>query len=182
MSRIGSMPILIPDGVSVDIKENLVAVKGPLGSLRRTFAPSMKIASEGKEIAVSRPSDSKIHRSLHGLTRTLIANMIEGVTSGFYKNLEIVGTGYRAQLKENALVMQLGFSHPVVIEPPDGISFEVPAPNRITVKGIDKELVGQVAATIRAKRKPEPYKGKGIRYEDEHVRRKVGKAFASGSA
>jgi large subunit ribosomal protein L6 len=173
------MPIVIPEGVSVDIKENLVAVKGPLGSLRRVLAPSMGIKHEGKEIIVSRPSDSKIHRSLHGLTRTLIANMVEGVTGGFHKNLEIVGTGYRAQLKDNALVMQLGFSHPVVIQPPDGISFEVPAPNRITVKGIDKELVGQVAAKIRAKRKPEPYKGKGVRYEGEWVRKKAGKAAAA---
>ncbi|KPJ50664.1 50S ribosomal protein L6 [candidate division TA06 bacterium DG_26] len=175
MSRIGNSPVSIPDGVSVAVKENVVEVKGPLGALRRVFSPSMQIKEENKQIIVARPSNDKFHRSLHGLTRALIANMVEGVTNGFEKTLEIRGTGYRAQLKEAALVLQLGFSHPVVLQPPEGIRFEVPAPNRIMVKGIDKELVGQVAATIRAKRKAEPYKGKGIRYEGEWVRKKAGK-------
>jgi large subunit ribosomal protein L6 len=178
MSRIGRMPITIPDGVSVEIHDNVVEVKGPLGSLKRVLQPSMKIKQEDKQILVQRASNSKFHRSLHGLSRTLIANMVGGVTSGFQKTLEIRGTGYRAQLKENVLTLQIGFSHPVIVNPPEGIHFEVPAPNRIIVKGIDKELVGQTAARIRAMKKPEPYKGKGIRYEGEWVRKKAGKTAA----
>ena len=178
MSRVGKRPIPIPDGVSVDIKDNVVTVKGSLGTLKHVAPPSMQIRQEDKQILVERASNSKLHRSLHGLTRTLIANMVEGVTSGFQKVLEIRGTGYRAQLQETSLVMQLGFSHPVTMIPPEGIAFQVPAPNRIVVKGIDKELVGQVAARIRATKKPEPYKGKGIRYEGEWVRKKAGKTAA----
>lgn len=178
MSRIGKKPIVIPDGVEVVIKDNVIEVKGPLGTLKRVLAPSMQIKQENKQILVLRASDSKLHRSLHGLTRTLIANMVEGITNGFQKTLEIRGTGYRVQLKENALVLQLGFSHPVIVNPPEGISFQIPSPNRIMVKGIDKELVGQIAAQIRATKKPEPYKGKGIRYEGEWVRKKAGKTAA----
>lgn len=175
MSRIGKNPIPIPDGVEVEIRDNIVQVKGPLGGLKRVLPPSMKIKQEDKQILVERPSNNKFHRSLHGLTRTLIANMIEGVTKGFQKTLEIRGTGYRAQLKEDKIIMQLGFSHPVTVKPPEGISFQVPSPTRLIVKGIDKELVGQVAAKIRAIKKAEPYKGKGIRYEGEWVRKKAGK-------
>ncbi len=178
MSRIGKKPIAIPDGVEVQIQDNIVKVKGPLGSLKRVFRPSMQLKQEDKQILVNRSSNSKLHRSLHGLTRTLIANMVEGVTSGFQKVLEIRGTGYRAQFKDDALVLQLGFSHPVIVKPPEGISLEAPALNRIVVKGTDKELVGQTAARIRAIRKPEPYKGKGIRYEGEWVRKKAGKTAA----
>lgn len=178
MSRIGRTPIMIPDGVSVEIQGNIVEVKGPLGSLRRVLPPSMQIKQEDKQVLVLRTSNSKFHRSLHGLSRTLIANMVDGVTDGFQKTLEIRGTGYRAQLKENALILQLGFSHPVTVNPPEGISFQVPAPNKMIVKGIDKELVGQIAARIRAIKKPEPYKGKGIRYEGEWVRKKAGKTAA----
>ncbi len=179
MSRIGRTPILIPDGVETEIRDNVVKVRGPLGALERTLPPSMQIKREDNQILVQRPSNSKIHRSLHGLTRTLIANMIEGVATGFQKTLEIRGTGYKAQLKEDTLVLQLGFSHPVIVKPPEGISFEVPAPTKIVVKGTDKELVGQIAARIRATRKPEPYKGKGIRYEGEWVRKKAGKTAAA---
>jgi len=178
MSRVGRRPIPIPDGVSVEVKDNVVVAKGSLGTLKHVAPPSMQIRREEKQILVERASNSKLHRSLHGLTRTLIANMVEGVTKGFEKILEIRGTGYRAQVQGTSLVLQLGFSHPVTVNPPEGIIFEVPAPNRIVVKGIDKELVGQTAARIRATRKPEPYKGKGIRYEGEWVRKKAGKTAA----
>ena len=181
MSRIGRQPITIPQGVDVALDGSHVAVKGPRGSLERDLHADMRIVQEDGVIRVERPSDERMHRALHGLTRTLVANMIEGVTNGYEKRLEIVGVGYRAALKGSDLELALGFSHPVDFPPPEGIEFEVPAPNRITVRGIDKQLVGQVAANIRKIRKPEPYKGKGIRYEGEHVRKKAGKA-AKGAA
>lgn len=175
MSRIGKMPIAIPQGVDVEIDANAVKVKGPKGTLHRDMHKEMIIKHEDAQIIVERPSDSKSHRGLHGLTRTLISNMVEGVTKGFEKKLALEGVGYRAALSGTKLVLTVGYSHPVEFEPPEGISFEVPAPNRISIKGFDKELVGQVAANIRKVREPEPYKGKGIRYEDEVVRRKEGK-------
>lgn len=178
MSRIGNKPIAIPQGVDVKLDGHTLTVKGPKGTLTRTLSNEMNIAMENGEITVSRPSEVKKHKSLHGLTRTLIFNMIEGVTTGYSKSLEIVGVGYRAQMKGKNLNLTLGFSHPVEIEPPAGISFETPAPTKIVVSGIDKEVVGQVAAEIRGWRKPEPYKGKGIRYEGEYVRRKAGKTGA----
>ncbi len=178
MSRIGRKPIDIPEKVTVEIgKNNKVTVKGPKGELTRTFHPDMTIEIKDGQILVSRPTDQRHHRSLHGLTRALLANMVTGVSQGFEKELEMVGVGYRAILKGNALDLSLGFSHPVVIEPPEGITFEVAKNGRsFTVKGIDKELVGEVAAKIRALRPPEPYKGKGIRYRGEYVRMKAGKA------
>src|SRR5262245_34638964 len=181
MSRIGRQPIDIPTGVEVTIEGSTVTVKGPKGTLSQTVSPEMLLAMDDGVLTVSRPSDERQHRSLHGLTRTLIANMVAGVTNGYEKRLEIVGVGYRAALKGSDLEMALGFSHPVVFPPPQGIEFEVPAPTRITIRGIDKQLVGQVAANIRKIRKPEPYKGKGIRYEGEFVRKKAGKA-AKGAA
>ena len=153
-----------------------VTVTGPRGTLEQSFRPEMRLVMEDGTVRVERPSDEREHRSLHGLTRTLIANMVEGVTNGFEKRLEIVGVGYRAAIKEAGLELALGFSHPVPFPAPPGIEFEVPAPNRITIRGIDKQLVGEVAANIRKIRKPEPYKGKGIRYEGEYVRKKAGKA------
>ena len=181
MSRIGRKPITIPAGVDVTVDGSHVAVKGPRGSLERDLHPDMRVTLEDGVVRVERPSDERLHRSLHGLTRTLVANMVEGVTNGFEKRLEIVGVGYRAALRDSDLEMALGFSHPVEIPAPPGIEFEVPAPNRIVVRGIDKQLVGEVAANIRKKRKPEPYKGKGVRYEGEYVRKKAGKA-AKGAA
>lgn len=176
MSRIGLKPIEIPSGVEVKVNDNnLVEVKGPKGSLSEQFDPKMDIKIEGNVITVNRPNELKKYRSLHGLTRTLIANMIEGVTNGYSKKLEIVGTGYRAQKQGKKLVLNLGYSHPVEMEDPEGIEVEVPAQTQIIVKGIDKQLVGNYAAKIRDLRKPEPYKGKGIKYADEVVRRKVGK-------
>ncbi len=180
MSRIGRLPIEIPNGVEVKIDGCRVTVKGPLGTLEREFHPRVKFVREGNIIKVERISDSKLDKSLHGLSRTLLYNMIEGVTKGFQKVLDIVGVGYRAEIKGNKLVMNLGYSHPVEYEIPEGIKIECPIPTRIVVKGIDKEKVGQVAAEIRAKRPPEPYKGKGIRYEGEEVRRKAGKAGRAG--
>lgn len=176
MSRIGKQPIPVPSGVEVAINGNEVTVKGPKGTLTRTFDKDMIIELEDGAIVVKRPSDERRHRSLHGLTRTLIANMVQGVSEGFQKELEIVGVGYRAALKGSDLDLSLGFSHPVVVKPEEGITFEVPAPTKIIVKGIDKQRVGQVAAEIRKIRPPEPYKGKGVRYAGEHVRRKLGKA------
>jgi large subunit ribosomal protein L6 len=181
MSRIGKQPIAVPSGVEVQVDGTRVAVKGPRGQLERTLHPDMEIRLEDSTISVTRPSDERLHRSLHGLTRSLIANMVTGVTDGYEKRLEIVGVGYRAALKGSDLELALGFSHPVNVTAPNGIEFEVPAPNRIVVRGIDKELVGEVAANIRKLRKPEPYKGKGVRYEGEYVRKKAGKA-AKGAA
>jgi len=175
VSRIGKQPIPVPSGVEVIVEGPSVSVKGPKGSLNGTFHPDMEIGLDEGVITVSRPSDSRDHRSLHGLTRTLVNNMIVGVSEGFARNLEIVGVGYRAVLKGSDLELALGFSHPVVYPAPAGITFEVPAPTRITVRGIDKQQVGQVAAEIRKIRPPEPYKGKGVRYEGERVRRKLGK-------
>ena len=176
MSRIGKMPIPVPNGVDVTIDGSTVTVKGPKGELSRTFQPIITIARDGDDIVVSRPDDSREAKSLHGLTRTLISNMVVGVSEGFSKKLELVGVGYRAALKGKDLELQLGYSHPVAVAAPDGITFEVPSQTEIIVSGPSKEAVGQVAADIRKWRKPEPYKGKGIRYEGEHVRRKVGKA------
>ncbi|SHJ89001.1 large subunit ribosomal protein L6 [Anaerobranca californiensis DSM 14826] len=176
MSRIGKKPVVIPQGVEVKIDgNNVVTVKGPKGQLTKSFSPEMNIVVEEGNVVVTTPSNDKKHRSLHGLTRTLIANMVEGVTQGFFKNLELVGVGYRAQLQGNKLVLSMGYSHPVEFVAPEGITFEVPAQTKITVRGIDKQLVGQIAAEIRSVREPEPYLGKGIRYEGENVRRKEGK-------
>ncbi|HAV00476.1 MAG: 50S ribosomal protein L6 [Lachnospiraceae bacterium] len=176
MSRIGRMPIAIPAGVTVDIAENnKVTVKGPKGTLERVLVPEMEITKEGEEIIVKRPNDLKRMKSLHGLTRTLIHNMVVGVTNGYEKVLEINGVGYRAQKQGKKLTLSLGYSHPVEMEDPEGIETVVDGQNKITVKGIDKEKVGQYAAEIRDKRRPEPYKGKGIKYADETIRRKVGK-------
>jgi large subunit ribosomal protein L6 len=181
MSRIGRAPITVPAGVTVKVGEdNLVSVKGPKGELSRKINQDMKVTVEGNTITVERPSDDKTHRSLHGLSRTLINNMVIGVTEGYSKNLEINGVGYRAQKQGKNLNLSLGFSHPVVVEPPEGINFEAPSANAIVVSGIDKELVGAVAAKIRSYREPEPYKGKGIKYAGEHIRRKEGKAGAKG--
>jgi large subunit ribosomal protein L6 len=175
MSRIGRKPIDIPDGVEVDVKPGAVSVKGPKGELNQHVSSDMKVAIEDGTVTVQRPTDRGEHRALHGLTRSLIANMVEGVTDGFERRLEIQGVGYRAQLKGKALEMSLGYSHPVTIQAPEGIEFEVPQPTEVVVRGIDKQLVGETAARIRKSRPPEPYKGKGVRYSGEHVARKVGK-------
>ncbi len=175
MSRIGRKPIPVPESVTVELAPGRVAVKGPKGELSQNLSAEMKVQQDDGTVTVERPTDRGEHRALHGLTRSLIANMVEGVTEGFEKRLEIQGVGYRAQLKGKNLEMALGYSHPVPIEPPEGIEFEVPQPTEIIVRGIDKQLVGQVAADIRKRRPPEPYKGKGVRYRDEHVMRKVGK-------
>jgi large subunit ribosomal protein L6 len=175
MSRIGKKPIDLPDGVSVEVSPGRVSVKGPKGELAQTISSDMQIEQEDGSISVRRPTDRGEHRALHGLTRSLIANMVEGVTDGFEKRLEIQGVGYRAQLRGRSLELAIGFSHPVSIPAPEGIEFEVPQPTEIVVRGIDKQLVGQVAADIRKRRPPEPYKGKGIRYQGEYVARKVGK-------
>ena len=176
MSRIGRAPITIPAGVEVKVDGSTVSVKGPKGTLTKTMHSNMTIAMEGNVITVSRPNDLKENRSLHGLTRTLIANMIEGVANGYKNELEINGIGYRAEMKGKDLVMKIGYSHDVVMPQPEGITVEVPAPNKIIVSGADKEKVGQFAAEVREKRLPEPYKGKGIKYVDEYIRRKEGKA------
>lgn len=179
MSRIGKMPIAIPSGVEVTINGDTVTVKGSKGELTRTFSDLMTIKEEDGHVIVERPDDSREAKAQHGLTRTLIANMIEGVSNGFSKKLVLVGVGYRAALKGSDLELQLGYSHPVIVKAPENIKFEVPTQTEIIVSGISKEQVGQVAANIRAWRKPEPYKGKGIRYEGEYVRRKLGKAAKS---
>ena len=176
MSRIGKQPIPVPSGVEVQIDGSTITVKGPKGELTRTLNEVVSVAMEDGFVVVSRPDDSRTARSLHGLSRTLVSNMVIGVSEGYFKNLEIVGVGYRAALKGSDIELQLGFSHPVVVIAEPGITFEVPAPTKITVRGIDKQRVGQGAADIRKWRKPEPYKGKGVRYEGEHVRRKLGKA------
>jgi large subunit ribosomal protein L6 len=175
MSRIGRKPIPVPDGVTVEVKPGLVSVKGPKGELRQVVSTEMTVSRSNGDLTVERPTDRGEHRALHGLTRSLIANMVEGVTEGFEKRLEIQGVGYRARLQGKALELSVGYSHPVSVAAPDGIEFEVPAPTQIVVRGIDKQLVGEIAARIRRSRPPEPYKGKGIRYVGEHVRRKVGK-------
>ena len=179
MSRIGKMPISVPNGVTVTIgAENLVTVKGPLGALEQKFNKDMVLKLENNEVTVTRPSDEKTHRSLHGLTRTILSNMITGVTSGFSKELEINGGGYRVAKQGNKIVMNLGYSHQVEMEERDGITLDCPTPNKIIVKGPDKQKVGQFAANIREKRPPEPYKGKGIKYVDEVIIRKEGKTGA----
>ena len=175
MSRIGNSPIAVPSDVEVKLDGNKVTVKGPKGTLERDIHKNMTVSIEGNEIKVTRPNEEAINRSLHGLTRTLIHNMIEGVVNEYKKELQIVGVGYRAQKQGNKLVMNLGYSHPVEMEAPEGITFDVPNPNTIIVRGIDKELVGQTAAVVRTKRPPEVYHGKGIKYSDEHIRRKEGK-------
>ena len=175
MSRIGRKPITIPSGVDVSVSGNVITVKGPKGALTRELHPDMVVRTEGSEVVVDRPSDSKLHRSLHGTTRSVVANMVEGVTNGFQKVLDLVGVGYRATKAGSKVTLALGFSHPVEIEPESGLELDVPSNTRIIIKGIDKEQVGIFAAKIRDIRKPEPYKGKGIRYENEVVRRKVGK-------
>ena len=177
MSRIGRKPVNIPAGVEVNLDNaNVMTVKGPKGTLTQQFHKNMAIAVEGSEINITRPNDDKENRSLHGLTRTLINNMVVGVTDGFKKELEVNGVGYRVQMTGNDLVMIIGYSHQVIVQQPEGIKIECPGPNKITVSGADKQKVGQLAAEIREKRLPEPYKGKGIKYADEVIRRKEGKA------
>jgi len=180
MSRVGRLPIAIPSGVDIDVTDNHVVVRGPKGMLERDIAPLLSIVTEDGQLRVERPNDEKRARELHGLTRTLLSNMVVGVTEGYRRGLEIQGVGYRAQLVGSKLQLNLGYSHPIEIEPPEGIAFEVDNPTRIAVTGIDKELVGRMAAKIRACRKPEPYKGKGVRYAGEIVRRKAGKAGKVG--
>jgi large subunit ribosomal protein L6 len=175
MSRIGKQPIPVPSGVTISIETDLVRVNGPKGELSERIPRDITVAQEGEEILVQRPTDRGEHRALHGLTRSLVFNMVHGVTEGYEKALEIQGVGYRAQKKGNDLELSLGYSHPVSVKAPDGIEFEVPQPTRVVVRGISKQLVGEVAANIRKQRPPEPYKGKGIRYEGEYVARKVGK-------
>jgi large subunit ribosomal protein L6 len=182
MSRIGLQPITIPSGVDVNIDNGVVAVKGPKGELSQRVHPQMIFSRDNGTLSVSRPNDERMFRQLHGLTRTLVNNMVTGVTSGFTKNLEISGVGYRAQLQGEKLVLALGYSHPVEVDPPAGIEFRVETPTRLGVFGADKELVGQIAAYIRSQRKPEPYKGKGIRYQGEQILRKAGKAGKVGGA
>jgi large subunit ribosomal protein L6 len=181
MSRIGNKPIPLPKGVTVDINGQLVVVKGPKGTLEQTIRPEIDIKQEDGQLVVTRGAEDKLHRSLHGLTRTLIANMVIGVTDGFTRNLEIAGVGYRVAKEGNALVFALGFSHPVRVDPPSGITFNVETPTRFSVAGIDKQVVGEQAAQIRKLREPEPYKGKGITYQGERVRRKAGKAGKVGA-
>jgi large subunit ribosomal protein L6 len=175
MSRIGKKPIPVPTGVTVTIDPEVVRVHGPKGELSERIPRDITVAQDGEELNVTRPTDRGEHRALHGLTRSLVANMVQGVTEGFSKTLEIQGVGYRAQLKGKDLELALGYSHPVPVKAPDGIEFEVPQPTRVVVKGISKQQVGEIAAFIRKQRPPEPYKGKGIRYEGEYVARKVGK-------
>lgn len=176
MSRIGKRPIDLPSGVEVTLGEGNITVKGAKGVLQRDIPAGISVSQENNQLIVTRASDVKQHRSLHGLTRALVANMVQGVEKGFEKKLELVGTGYRAAVQGKKLVLTVGYSHPVEFEPPEGIEFETPAATRITIKGIDKEKVGNIAATIREVRRPEPYKGKGIKYENEKIRRKAGKA------
>jgi large subunit ribosomal protein L6 len=180
MSRIGRLPIAVPSTVDVTIEGRQLTVKGPKGTLSRQLHPDMSVRQENGSILVSRPTEQKTHKQLHGLTRTLVNNMVIGVTDGYRKGLEITGVGYRATLNGRKLTLNLGYSHPIEIDPPEGISFEVENPTRLAVVGIDKELVGQIAATVRSTRKPEPYKGKGVRYAGEQVRRKAGKAGKIG--
>ncbi len=180
MSRIGRLPITVPAGVDVQVEGRSITVKGPKGTLSRELHPDMRVTREDGKLVVERPSEDKMHKQLHGLTRTLVNNMVTGVTTGYRKSLEITGVGYRATKVGDKLQLSLGYSHPVEIDPPKGISFEVENPVRLAVVGIDKELVGQVAAQVRATRKPEPDKGKGVRYSGEQIRRKAGKAGKIG--
>lgn len=175
MSRVGKKPIEVPAGVTITTDANKVTVKGPKGELSRTFSPDINVEIQENVVNITRPSEAKEHRALHGTTRALIANMVEGVSKGFERNLELIGVGYRAQKQGTKLVLNVGYSHPVEFEPEAGIEIEVPANTKISIKGIDKERVGAIASNIRAVRPPEPYKGKGIRYEGEYVRRKEGK-------
>ena len=177
MSRIGKLPIAVPAGVTVTVDENnLVTVKGPKGTLSQQVNPIITINQENGQLVLTRPSDAKPHKAMHGLYRALVANMVHGVTEGFSKTLEMVGTGYRASVENNVLTINIGFSHPVILTAPEGITYSCPTQTKITVSGIDKQKVGNLAADIRAIRKPEPYLGKGIKYEDEHIRRKEGKS------
>jgi large subunit ribosomal protein L6 len=180
MSRIGRLPIPVPSGVDVTIDGRTVTVKGPKGSLSRSLHPDISVSREDGTIVVTRPTEQKLHKQLHGLTRTLVNNMVVGVTDGYRKGLEITGVGYRAALSGRKLQLNLGYSHQIEIDPPEGITFEVENPTRLAVVGIDKELVGQIAAKVRSSRKPEPYKGKGVRYAGEYIRRKAGKAGKIG--
>jgi large subunit ribosomal protein L6 len=180
MSRVGRLPITIPAGVDIDVSGTHVVVKGPRGTLERDVAPELRLVTEDGQLRVERPGSDKRSRELHGLTRTLLNNMVVGVTDGYRRGLEITGVGYRAQLVGSKLQLNLGYSHPIEIEPPSGVAFEVETPTRLAVTGIDKELVGHTAARIRATRKPEPYKGKGVRYAGEVIRRKAGKAGKIG--
>ena len=180
MSRIGRMPITVPSGVDVTIDGRNLTVKGPKGTLSRALHPDMTVSREDGTIVVTRPTEQKGHKQLHGLTRTLVNNMVVGVTDGYRKGLEITGVGYRAALNGKKLTLNLGYSHPIEIDPPEGITFELENPTRLAVVGIDKELVGQIAAKVRQTRKPEPYKGKGVRYSGEYIRRKAGKAGKIG--
>jgi large subunit ribosomal protein L6 len=180
MSRIGRLPITVPSGVDVTIDGRNVTVTGPKGSLSRALHPDMTLSREDGTLVVTRPTEQKTHKQLHGLTRTLVNNMVVGVTDGYRKGLEITGVGYRAALNGRKLTLNLGYSHPIEIDPPEGITFEVENPTRLAVVGIDKELVGQIAAKVRQTRKPEPYKGKGVRYSGEYIRRKAGKAGKIG--
>ena len=180
MSRIGRLPITVPSGVDVTIDGRNLTVKGPKGSLSRALHPDMTVSREDGTLVVTRPTEQKMHKQLHGLTRTLVNNMVVGVTDGYRKGLEITGVGYRAALNGRKLQLNLGYSHQIEIDPPEGITFEVENPTRLAVVGIDKELVGQIAAKVRATRKPEPYKGKGVRYAGEYIRRKAGKAGKIG--
>jgi large subunit ribosomal protein L6 len=181
MSRIGRLPIAVPNGVDVTIDGRRLTVKGPKGELSRELHPDMVVGREDGNLVVTRPSEQKQHRQLHGLTRTLVNNMVIGVTTGYRKGLDITGVGYRAALVGRKLQLNLGYSHPIEIDPPSGITFEVENPTRLAVVGIDKELVGEIAARVRATRKPEPYKGKGVRYSGEYIRRKAGKAGKIGA-
>jgi large subunit ribosomal protein L6 len=181
MSRIGRLPVAIPSNVDVTIDGRQLTVRGPKGTLTRSLHPDMTVSQEDGTIVVTRPTEQKSHKQLHGLTRTLVNNMVVGVTDGYRKGLEITGVGYRAALNGRKLQLNLGYSHPIEIDPPEGIDFEVENPTRLAVVGIDKELVGQVAAQVRSTRKPEPYKGKGVRYAGEVVRRKAGKAGKVGA-
>ena len=180
MSRIGNKPIPVPKGVTVELNGTHMVVKGPKGTLEQTFRPEVDIRQEDGQIVVTRPAEDNLHRSLHGLTRTLISNMVTGVTEGFTRNLEIAGVGYRVAKEGNSLVFSLCFSHPVRIEPPTGVTFNVETPTRFSISGIDKQVVGEQAAQIRKLREPEPYKGKGITYQGERIRRKAGKAGKVG--
>lgn len=182
MSRVGRLPVTIPAGVEVKLDNHLVEVTGPKGKLTKELHPDFRVTLEDNQILVERPSDEKHYRALHGLTRALVQNMVDGVTKGFSKSLELVGVGYRAAKEGKKLVLTVGYSHPVEIVPEEGLEIDVPTPNKVIVKGVDKEMVGALAAQIRSVREPEPYKGKGIKYEDEIIRRKVGKAGVKGKA